>query len=230
MKKKNKKKEDEIYNDCWLYVLLLTTLVILLESIKKYTFSIGQANLTYGIFLLPIQYFIVSYIAKKYDYKKAISAIAISGVFLVCFRATISFFLKESLILTNVSGEFFGYVVSQFVFLQIYLFLLNNTKFPPLIVYLDYLFSIKYYRTVDVSNCISLSGVTFVIDTKEILHKKKIEICISKRIGVKARFNDKWYKIIPLEDKNSLKSSDSVKAIIDEFIYQNCLKNERLSA
>ena len=102
MKKKNKKKEDEIYNDCWLYVLLLTTLVILLESIKKYTFSIGQANLTYGIFLLPIQYFIVSYIAKKYDYKKAISAIAISGVFLVCFSATISFFLKESLILTNV--------------------------------------------------------------------------------------------------------------------------------
>ena len=148
MKKKNKKKEDEIYNDCWLYVLLLTTLVILLESIKKYTFSIGQANLTYGIFLLPIQYFIVSYIAKKYDYKKAISAIAISGVFLVCFSATISFFLKESLILTNVSGEFFGYVVSQFVFLQIYLFLLNNTKFPPLIVYLDYLFSIFVFYIV----------------------------------------------------------------------------------
>ena len=102
----------------------------------------------------------------------------------------------------------------------------------PKYVNLDYLLSVKYYRTVDVSNCISLSGITFVVDTKEILHKKKIEICISKRIGVKARFNDKWYKVIPLEDKNknSLKSSDSVNAIIDEFIYQNCLKNERLSA
>ena len=102
----------------------------------------------------------------------------------------------------------------------------------PKYINLDYLLSVKYFRTVDVSNCISLSGVTFVIDTKEILHKKKIEICISKRIGVKARFNDKWYKIIPLEDKNknSLKSSDSVNAIIDEFIFQNCLKNERLSA
>ena len=102
----------------------------------------------------------------------------------------------------------------------------------PKYINLDYLLSVKYFRTVDVSNCISLSGVTFVIDTKEILHKKKIEICISKRIGIKARFNDKWYKVIPLEDKNknSLKSSNSIKTIIDEFIYQNCLKNERLSA
>ncbi len=140
--KKKKKKEEELYNDCWLYILLLTTLVILIESIKKYTFSINHANLTYGIFLLPLQYFIVSYIAKKYDYKKAIAAIAMSGVFLVCFSATITFIVQEPLLLTNVSGEFFGYVISQFVYLLIYFFLLNNTKFPPVIVYLNYMFSI----------------------------------------------------------------------------------------
>lgn len=102
----------------------------------------------------------------------------------------------------------------------------------PKYVYLDYLLSVKYMRTVDVSNCISISGTTFVIDTKEILHKKKIEICISKRIGLKARFNDKWYKIIPISNQNnkSLKSNDSIEAIIQQFIYYNCLKNERLSA
>ena len=102
----------------------------------------------------------------------------------------------------------------------------------PKYVNLDYLLSVKYTRTVDVSNCISINGTTFVIDTKEILHKKKIEICISKRIGLKARFNDKWYKIIPLTNKQnkSLKSNDSVEAIIQQFIYFNCLKNERLSA
>lgn len=104
-------------------------------------------------------------------------------------------------------------------------------KFPKYIN-LDYLLSVKYFRTVDVSNCISISGTTFIIDTKEILHKKKIEICISKRIGIKARFNDKWYKITPLSNSNkkSLKSNDSVQAIIQQFIYYNCLKNERLSA
>ena len=74
--------------------------------------------------------------------------------------------------------------------------------------------------------------MNFVIETNEILHKKKIEVCISKRIGIKARFNNKWYKITPVTstNKNSLKSHDSVEAIIQEFIYFNCLKNERLSA
>lgn len=104
-------------------------------------------------------------------------------------------------------------------------------KLPPYIN-LDYLLSVKYIRTVDVSNSISINGTTFVIDTKEILHKKKIEICISKRIGLKARFNDKWYKITPLENRQnkSLKSNDSIEAIIQQFIYFNCLKNERTSA
>lgn len=102
----------------------------------------------------------------------------------------------------------------------------------PKYVNLDYLLSVKYSRTVDASNCISISGTTFVIETKEILHKKKIEICISKRIGLKARFNNKWYKITPISNQNkkSLKANDSVEAIIQQFIYFNCLKNERLSA
>ena len=86
----------------------------------------------------------------------------------------------------------------------------------PKYIDLDYLLSVKYTRIADVGNSISISGITFIIDTKEILHKKKIEICISKRIGMKARFNDKWYKITPLTNSNkkSFKSSDLVEAII----------------
>lgn len=102
----------------------------------------------------------------------------------------------------------------------------------PEYVNIDYILSVKYTRTVDVSNCISISGTTFLIETKEILHKKKVEICISKRIGMKVRFNDKWYKIIPIsmQNKKSLKSNESVEAIIENFVYFYCLKNERLSA
>ncbi len=102
----------------------------------------------------------------------------------------------------------------------------------PEYVNLDYLLSVKHTRTVDVSNCISISGTTFVIETKEILHKKKIEVCISKRIGLKARFNNKWYKITPITNSNkkSVKSNDSIEAIIQQFIFYNCIKNERLSA
>ena len=102
----------------------------------------------------------------------------------------------------------------------------------PEFVNLDYVLSVKYTRTVDLGNSINLSGTTFSIDTKEILHKKKVEVCISKRIEMKVRFEDKWYKLIPVatSDKKSLKSNDSIEGIIQQFVDFNCLKNERLSA
>ena len=140
-----KKKEEKYYDDCWMYILLLSTLVILLESLKNYTFKIAGVHLTYSLFLLPFVYFIVNYIAKKYDYKKAIASIAISGVLFVSFSAIMSFALGERLILSSVSGEFCGYVVSQFVNLTIYMFLLNNTKSPILLIFLNYLFSLIIY-------------------------------------------------------------------------------------
>ena len=61
----SKKKEESLYDDCWMYILLLTTLVILLESLKTYTFKIAGVHLTYAIFLLPFIYLLVNYIAKK---------------------------------------------------------------------------------------------------------------------------------------------------------------------
>lgn len=140
-----KKKKEELYNDSWMYILLLTTLTILLESLKTYTFKIMGVKLTYSLFLLPFVYFIVNYIVKKYDYKKGIAAIAISGVMFVCFTAIMSFAMGESLILSSVSGEFCGYVVSQFINLTIYVFLLNNTKSPYILVLLNYIFALIVY-------------------------------------------------------------------------------------
>ena len=56
--------------------------------------------------------------------------------------AIISFALGKDLILTSLSGEFFGYVVSQFINLTISNFLLNNTTSPTILVFLTYLFCI----------------------------------------------------------------------------------------
>lgn len=139
---KSKRKKEEYYNDCWMYILLLTTLVILLESLKSYMFRIGDVYLTYSIFLLPLVYLIANYITKKYDYKKTVAAISISGVMSVCFVAVMSFALGKQLMLSNLSGQFCGYVISQFVNLMIYTFLLNNTKSPSVLVFLTYLFSL----------------------------------------------------------------------------------------
>jgi len=153
--KKNQKK-DELYDDSWMYILLLATLAILIESLKTYTFCVLEVNISYAVLLLPLSYLLTNYITKKYDYKKSVAAIAISAVIAVCFMAIISFALGKNLFLTNLIGEFCGYVVSQFVNLTIYLFLLNNTKSHVFIIYVNYIFSIimfmMFYTLLNLDN------------------------------------------------------------------------------
>ena len=146
MSRVKKKIKEYSYDDCWMYILLLTTLVIFMEALKSYTFKIDGVNLTYSLLLMPLMYFIVNFITKKYDYKKSIAAIAISGVIFVCFIALMSFTLGEKLMLGNISGEFCAYIVSQFINLTLYLFLIDNTDSPFILIILNYMFAfIVYY-------------------------------------------------------------------------------------
>ena len=48
---------------------------------------------------------------------------------------------------------------------------------------------------------------------------------------MKIRYKDKLYSVIPILDKNNIAidNTESVSNIINEFIYFNCLKNERLN-
>ncbi len=138
--KKNKKE-----NDVWIYVLLLTTLLILTESLKTYTFRVMEVDLTFSLFLLPIAYFLIDLIAKKYDYKRAIAAIAVSAVIFTSFSFIMAYFIESNYILRSISGEFCAYVVSSFVNLTIYMFLLNNTETPQILVIFNYIFSLVVY-------------------------------------------------------------------------------------
>ena len=56
--------------------------------------------------------------------------------------------MGKGLVLSNLLGDFFGYVVSQIVNLTIYVFLLNNTRSPYALVYLNYLFSLVIYYMI----------------------------------------------------------------------------------
>ena len=127
MKEKNIILEEK-YEDCWVYFLLLTTAVIFISSLKSFTFTLLGVELTYALFFLPLIYFISNYITKMFDYKKAVSAIAISGVMSICFLAIISFAMGKRLILSSHSAEFCGYVVSQFFNLTLYYHLTKNKK------------------------------------------------------------------------------------------------------
>lgn len=138
---KKKKKET----DLWIYVLLLTTLVILTESLKTYTFRIMAVDLTYSLFLLPIAYLLIGIIVKKFDYKKAVASIAVSGVVFVSFTFILAYFVDTNFILRSISGEFCAYILSSFIFLTIYVFLLNNTESPQILIAINYLFSLVVY-------------------------------------------------------------------------------------
>ena len=52
---KEQKEVLEVEQDgWWVYVLLLSTIVILAHSLKDYTFYVENLSLTYAIFILPI--------------------------------------------------------------------------------------------------------------------------------------------------------------------------------
>ena len=121
---------------CWVYILLLSTIVILAHSLKDYTFSFDNITLTYSIFILPVIYFVTNYITKKYGYAKSVVSIAMSGLLLVLFSIIMSFVIGKSFNFYDISGEFCGYVVSQFVNLTIYQFLLVNTTGSFILIYL----------------------------------------------------------------------------------------------
>ena len=114
--------------DFKIYTLLLTSIVILTESVKKYTFSILDYDITYSAFLLPISYFVVYVIYKKSNYKKSLLAILISTVMAFLFDAIMSFSLNEDFYYVSLCGELFAYLTSQFFGLRIHHFMKENTK------------------------------------------------------------------------------------------------------
>lgn len=128
------------YNDSWMYILLLSTVVILGESLKTYTFNLLGVNLTYVIFLLPFIFMVTNYITKKYGFKRTLTAIIISSISLIAFVLLMNFAIGKTFTISSISGGLAGYLVSQTINTMIYKFLLVNTNSPYLLVLLNYVF------------------------------------------------------------------------------------------
>ena len=143
--KKYEPKKNEVLEleqeSFWIYIFLLSTIVMLAHSLKDYTFSFDNITLTYSIFILPFIYFITNYITKKYGYTKSIIGISVSGVVLVLFGLIMSFVIGGNYSFYDIAGEFCGYVISQFVNLTIYQFLLVNTQENFILIFLTYIFA-----------------------------------------------------------------------------------------
>lgn len=136
----SKVKNTEKYNDSWMYILLLSTIVILGESLKTYSFNLLGVNLTFVIFLLPFIFLITNYITKKYGFRRTLSAIIISSISLIAFVLLMNFAIGKIFTISSISGGLAGYLVSQTINTMIYKFLLVNTNSPYLLVLLNYVF------------------------------------------------------------------------------------------
>ena len=136
----SKTKKSVKYNDSWMYILLLSTIVILGESLKTYTFNLLGVNLTYVIFLLPFIFMVTNYITKKYGFKRTLTSIIISSISLVAFVLLMNFAIGKTFTISSISGGLAGYLVSQTINTMIYKFLLVNTNSPYLLVLLNYVF------------------------------------------------------------------------------------------
>ena len=161
-KKLTKEQIKDLNNDFWIYTMLLSTLVILTESLKTYLITIKDTPITLAIFLVPIMYFIANYITKKFGFMRTIFAIVISSVSLVGFVALMYFIIGGELNFSLISGQLIGYIISQLVNLFIYCFLLNNTTTPWPLLLINYLFAfIVFYMVYTVIQAYMIIKATF---------------------------------------------------------------------
>lgn len=176
-KKITKEELQDMYNDSWIYIMLLSTIVILTESLKNYTFVL-TTKITYAIFLIPVILLITNFITKKYGYKKSLLAIAISTLSLIAFVAIMYFAIGINFSFSIIAGQVVGYLICQLVNLFIYCFLLNNTSSPYILVLINYLFAlIAFYLSYTVMQADLVIGnkfwngyfITLVIQLAEII-------------------------------------------------------------
>ena len=99
----------------------------------------------------------------------------------------------------------------------------------PTTVNLDELLTWKTTRKVDKGCSFSLNSVKFSTSTD--LASKTIQLLISKRLGIVASHNQKFYDVKPiLLNQKNITSSDSVEMIFNRFVDFYTLKNEHLVA
>lgn len=152
------------YNDSWMYILLLSTLVILVESLKTYYFTLFDVNITYSIFLLPVIYGVTNYITTKYGFRRTLLGIGISLVSVLAFILLMNFAIGKELDIASLSGGLVGYTISQLVNTLIYKFLTVNTDRPYLLILLNYIFAyIVFYMLYTVVHMNLIVAETFWI-------------------------------------------------------------------
>ena len=135
--------KKDIYQDCWVYVFLLSSVVVLWEAFLPYGISVRNQFISTSIFFLPFTFLLIHIIDWKYSYQKAILAIVFSSLSFVFFFSSLA--LGKNILFSDIIGELCGYTVSQFVNLFVFEFVIQRKKKNGIFLYFHYLISFLIY-------------------------------------------------------------------------------------
>lgn len=193
---KEERKENEV--DVWIYVLLLTAITILGWVLGKFDFTFGKASLTIAIFFYPFRYFVANIITKKFGYKETMNAISYSSLLLLLFIIVASILGQQDIDYIPVTGELFGYMVSQMINLTIYYYLLINTEGSKLALLATYIF------TMLVDNLVSMLFASRMIMIESFWRTYFVTILVQSIISIiLIHFDER--KVIPMKKKSKKK-------------------------
>lgn len=140
--------QKEEKNDLWIYLLLQSALLIFIESLKTYHFSIKGTLISLSIPILPFIFLTINKITKKYGIKKSLLSVLISTLLALLFIFLMSFAMKKQIDFAIYRGEILSYVISLIINIFLYKFLEKNTKRTYPVVFLSYIFSLIIFHMV----------------------------------------------------------------------------------
>ncbi len=148
--KKNVVKEKESHEHFGVYAFLLSTVLICLHVMGRFTLDIDQVTIGYSVILFSTVYFITNVITKKFDFKQSIFAIIISTIALLIFVYFSKYLNTKVVDYFVVYGQVFAYIISQLLNLIIYYYLLVNTELKARWIYLTYVFALAAYYFISI--------------------------------------------------------------------------------
>lgn len=141
LKKKEELKEKES-NEVFMFSILLSVICILKTALNSYTFTLFNSSISFSIVLVPIIIFISNYITKKYGFKNSLNSIIISTLMVIAFIILIYDLENQPIVFLNLVNNFISYFVSLFINLSIYYYILTTMEEKPIIIGLNYMFSV----------------------------------------------------------------------------------------
>ena len=128
------KKNKRLEGDKLVYTLLLSSFLILLVTLNKYSFSIQEVSISYSYLLVPIILLITNFIHNKFKYLEILNIILISIILVFIFITIIDFSLQIPITYNEILKPLISIVLSIIINLILFKVLCKYRNLFPIII------------------------------------------------------------------------------------------------